>query len=167
MAETSPSHIRGKLVVLGSLSVTAGFCLANWINYALFNDNGPFQWRFPLAFQLVFTIIALIFLPLSVESPRWCLLRGRVQEARVVLARLRGAGCDLDDIYVDYDLRSIQKTLEDEQSACLSTVDTLLCRDPSQSLRRLLLRQVFPKLSMGCTWRANVLKLWDAAHAAV
>ncbi|KAI0387868.1 general substrate transporter [Hypomontagnella monticulosa] len=139
MAETSPFHIRGKLVVLGSLCNTVGFCVANWMNYALFDDDGPFQWRFPLAFQLVFPIIVVTFLPLTVESPRWLLLRGRFEEARVTLARLRGTTHDLNDKDLTNDLRSIQKALEKEQESRVPITDTLLGRDPLQNIRRLAL----------------------------
>ncbi|KAI2624202.1 general substrate transporter [Hypoxylon sp. NC1633] len=139
VAEASPYHIRGRLVVIGSLCTTVGFCLANWMSYALFDNNGPFQWRFPLAFQLVFSFVVLILLPLTVESPRWYMLRGRFQEARAVLMRLRDSGYDIDSRDVDYDLRLIQEAIQDEQSAHVSTVDTLFWRDPSQNLRRLVL----------------------------
>ncbi|KAI1450288.1 general substrate transporter [Annulohypoxylon stygium] len=139
MAEASPSRIRGKLVVLGSLCNTVGFCLANWMSYALFNDNGSFQWRFPLAFQLVFSVIVVSFLPFIVESPRWLVLRGRFEEARVTLARLRGTVHNLDDQNLNDDIRSIQKALERERLARVSPVDALLCRDPLRTARRLLL----------------------------
>ncbi|KAI1083445.1 general substrate transporter [Whalleya microplaca] len=139
MAETSPAHVRGRLVVLGSLCNTMGFCIANWINFALFNEIGAFQWRFALAFQLVFPVIVAAFLPLSVESPRWLLLRGQFQKARMVLAKLRGTEHDLDDRDLNNELRSIQRTLQDEQTAFVPIVDVLLFRDSTQNFRRLLL----------------------------
>ncbi|KAL7627500.1 hypothetical protein AAE478_001693 [Parahypoxylon ruwenzoriense] len=139
MAETSPSHARGKFVVLGSLCNTAGFCLANWMNYALFNQNGPFQWRFPLAFQLIFPIIVIVILPLTIDSPRWLLLRGRFEEARAALARLRGMEHDLGDSSLNEDLRSIQKALHEEQVARAPILDTLPSRDSTQNFRRLML----------------------------
>ncbi|KAI1461332.1 general substrate transporter [Annulohypoxylon moriforme] len=139
MAEASPSQIRGKLVVLGSLCNTVGFCLANWMSYALFNNNGPFQWRFPLAFQLIFSVIVVTFLSFTVESPRWLLLRGRFGEARVTLSRLRGTVQDLDDQNLNDDIKSIQKALDQEKLARVSPVDALLCRDSLHITRRLLL----------------------------
>ncbi|KAI1386409.1 general substrate transporter [Hypoxylon trugodes] len=139
MAETSPSRIRGKLVIIGSLCNTVGFCIANWMSYALFDNNGPFQWRFPLAFQLVFPIIVLAFLPLTVESPRWLLLRERFEAARAALGRVRGTTHNLDDKDLNDDLVSIQKALEKEQAVRVPMRDALLCRDPSRNIRRLLL----------------------------
>ncbi|KAI1142353.1 general substrate transporter [Hypoxylon sp. FL0543] len=139
MAETSPSPIRGKLVVLGSLCNTVGFCIANWMNYALFDNNGPSQWRFPLGFQLIFPLIVVTFLPLTVESPRWLLLEGRASDARRMLARIRGIEYNLNDKDLNDDLRSIQKVLEQEQATRVSNVDVLFCRDSLQTARRLLL----------------------------
>ncbi|OTA63657.1 general substrate transporter [Hypoxylon sp. EC38] len=139
MAEASPSHIRGKLVVLGSLCNTVGFCIANWMNYALFDDNGPFQWRFPLGFQLIFPLIVVAFLPLTAESPRWLLLRGRLSEARVMLARIRGTAHDLNNKDLNDDLMLIQKAVENELTARGSTTDALSCRNPLQNARRLML----------------------------
>ncbi|KAI0132495.1 putative sugar transporter [Xylariales sp. AK1849] len=139
MAETSPSHVRGKLVVLGSLCNTVGFCLANWINFSLFENEGPFQWRFPLAFQLVFPLIVVMFLPLTIESPRWLLSRSRQSEARSALAQLRGTEVHSENRDLNDDLRSIQKTLRDERADVAPLMDILLLRDPCQNFRRLLL----------------------------
>ncbi|KAI2779121.1 general substrate transporter [Daldinia loculata] len=139
VAEASPTNIRGKLVVLGSLCITAGFCVANWMSYALFDSNGAFQWRFPLAFQLVYPAVVVTFLPLTVESPRWLLLRGRFEEARVALAQLRGLLHNLDDKNLKDDLRSIQSALEKEREARVPMVDAVLGRDPLQNVRRLVL----------------------------
>ncbi|KAI0844503.1 general substrate transporter [Daldinia vernicosa] len=139
VAEASPTNIRGKLVVLGSLCITAGFCAANWMSYALFDSNGAFQWRFPLAFQLVYPAIVVTFLPLTVESPRWLLLRGRFEEARVALAQLRGLLHNLDDKNLKDDLSSIQNALEKEREARVSMMDAVLGRDPLQNVRRLVL----------------------------
>lgn len=57
LSECVLPQYRGILLVIGASSNVASFCLANWISYALYDDNGPFQWRFPLAFQLIFGAI--------------------------------------------------------------------------------------------------------------
>lgn len=140
MAETAPSHIRGKLVVLGSVCNTVGFCLANWMNYALYNGSGPLQWRFPLALQLVFPLFVVSVLPLVIESPRWLLLRDRRGEALVALARLRSKEHDLEDEDLNNELKSIWATLQAERADQAPLSDVLRFRDKQQNLRRLLLR---------------------------
>jgi hypothetical protein len=127
------------LVVVGSLCNTAAFCLANWMNYALYFQGGALQWRFPLGFQLIFPIvvsIALLFVP---DSPRWLLLRDRHEEARLVLARLQGKNVDIHDEQVTAEFLSIQAALQMERKDRVSIKDVLLVRDKTQTLRRLLL----------------------------
>ncbi|KAH8880671.1 general substrate transporter [Thozetella sp. PMI_491] len=139
MAETSPSAIRGKLVVLGSLCNTVGVCIANWINYALYNNSGPLQWRFPLAFQLVFPLIVASFLPLLVESPRWLLLRDRPRDALQALARIQGKSHNTEDKTLNDDLKSIYSTIQAERAGQGSLREVFLFKDQTQNLRRLLL----------------------------
>ncbi|KAJ9161931.1 General substrate transporter [Coniochaeta hoffmannii] len=139
MAETSPSRLRGKLVVLGSVCNTLGFCLANWINYGLYANNGPEQWRFPLGFQLVFPLIVSLFLPSVVESPRWLLLRNRQEDAVQSLARLHGKSHALDDRKLNDELSSISKSIQEGRKNRAPTLDVLLFRDSNQNMRRLLL----------------------------
>ena len=138
-AECSKPRVRGKLVVVGSLSNTAAFCLANWMNYGLYFQGSALQWRFPLAFQLVFPIvvsIALLFVP---ESPRWLLLKDRHEEALAVLARLEGKDKTIHDPEVTAQFLSIQASLQMERKDRVPTMDVLRCRDKTQNLRRLLL----------------------------
>jgi MFS family permease len=138
-AECSKPRVRGKLVVVGSLSNTAAFCLSNWMNYGLFFQGEALQWRFPLGFQLIFPCIvvgALIFVP---ESPRWLLLQDRHEEALAVIARLEGRRKDVHDPDVTAQFLSIRSALEVERQSQVPMADVLMCRDKTQNLRRLLL----------------------------
>lgn len=138
-AECSKPRIRGKLVVLGSLSNTAAFCLANWMNYGLYFQGSALQWRFPLAFQLIFPIIVTIALLFSAESPRWLLLKDRHEEALSVIARLHGTNKSIQDPEVTAEFLSIQASIQHERKARVPAMDVLRCRDKTQNLRRLLL----------------------------
>lgn len=60
---------RGKLVILMMMNI-AGFCLVNWINYALSFVGGSVAWRFPFAFQFVFPLILWGSAPWLPGSPR-------------------------------------------------------------------------------------------------
>lgn len=75
----------------------AGFSLSNWMTYAFSYANGSVSWRFPIAFQLVFSIIILATVPWLPESPRWLLAHGHDQEGARVLAALEGNGATLND----------------------------------------------------------------------
>lgn len=138
-SECAKPHIRGRLVILANISNTVANCLANWMNYGLYFSGGAFQWRFPLAFQLVFAMLAvpiMIYLP---ESPRWLLLKDRHEEALAVLARLEGKGVTVDDPRVLKIHKDIVATIQEEREADVPAKDVLLFRDSTQCLRRLLL----------------------------
>lgn len=138
-AETSPPRIRGKLVVVGSVSNTFAFCLSNWMNYALYFEGNALQWRFPLAFQLIFPIAVSIALFFAPESPRWLLLKDRPEEALEVIARLHGKNTSIHDPVVTAEFLSIQQALIMERKDKVPVRDVLLCRDRTQNLRRMLL----------------------------
>ncbi|KAJ3500251.1 hypothetical protein NM208_g17187 [Fusarium decemcellulare] len=138
-AECSKPRVRGKLVVVGSLSNTAAFCLANWMNYGLYFQGSALQWRFPLGFQLVFPIVVAIALLLIPESPRWLLLKDRHDEALNVIARLEGKHKTANDPEVTAQYLSIRAALEMERKDRVPVMDVLRCRDKTQNLRRLLL----------------------------
>jgi MFS family permease len=131
--------MRGRLVILANISNTIAFCLANWMNYGLYFRGGAFQWRFPLAFQLVFAVIAVPIMMFLPESPRWLLLKGRSQEALAVLARLEGKGVFIDDPAVIKAHNSILATIQEERAARVRARHVFLFRDKTQNLRRLLL----------------------------
>jgi MFS family permease len=134
----NPRH-RGKLVVLTSVCNTAAFCLANWMNHGLYFRGGALQWRFPLAFQLIFPIIVLptfFFLP---ESPRWLLLKDRTDEAMESIRRYAGRHLESDDPTVIRECSSILATIQEERRDRVPAKDVLLMRDETQNLRRLLL----------------------------
>lgn len=138
-AECSKPRMRGKLVVVGSLSNTAAFCLANWMNYGLFFQKSALQWRFPLGFQLIFPLIVTIALIVVPESPRWLLLHDRHEEALKVIARLEGRNKSVHDPEVTAQFLSIQSAIQLERRDRAPTMDVLKCRDKTQNLRRLLL----------------------------
>ena len=116
-SETTKPALRGKLIVLGMMCVPckvqilirdvtqylismniAGFSLSNWMTYGFsFVSNGDLQWRFPLAFQLIFSIVLFSTVPWLPESPRWLLAHGREEEGVAILALLEGEGTPLDD----------------------------------------------------------------------
>lgn len=138
-SECVKASIRGRLVILANISNTVAFCLANWMNYGISFHGGPFQWRFPLAFQLVFAMIAIpimIYLP---ESPRWLLLKDRSEEALEVLARLQGKGVKPTDPVVIEAHDSILVAIQEERRDVVPAKDVLLFRDETQNLRRLIL----------------------------
>lgn len=115
------------------------FCIYIGISYGLYYQDDAFQWRFPLAFQLVFLLIITPILFLVPESPRWLLLVDRDQEALHVLSRLVGHGKGVEDDEVLAEFRSIKMAIKEERSDRVPLSDVLRHRDKTKNLRRLLL----------------------------
>lgn len=90
-SEVSRAENRGFLVNLEGSVVAVGTFIAYWLDFGLSYVEGQHasvQWRFPVAFQIVFAAIlfaGIINLP---ESPRWLVAHDHHDEAHYVLAAL-------------------------------------------------------------------------------
>lgn len=83
-----------------------GLMLSYWINYAFYFHPGQVQWRFPLLFQIVFTLYILCVTPFLPDTPRWLMLHESSPErGKKVLAKLRGK--PEDDLVVERETSDI------------------------------------------------------------
>src|SRR5271155_2099490 len=99
ISEVSPPESRGWTVSLFQLAITLGILLAYLVDYAFASIQG-WRWMFGLAVvPAAIFAFGMFFLP---ESPRWLAKRGRHDEARMALTRIR----DTDD--VDAELQEIE-----------------------------------------------------------
>lgn len=87
-AETLPSHNRGALLVVQSGLIIIGVAVASWLCFATLFANSSSQWRFPIACQMIFSILVLSLSPFLCETPRWLATHGQTDKARHVIARL-------------------------------------------------------------------------------
>ncbi|CRG87078.1 Quinate permease [Talaromyces islandicus] len=99
-AECAPPEIRGLLVGLQQFSIEFGIMVSFWIDYGTnyIGGTGKGQsdaaWLVPLCLQLapaILLFVGMIFMP---YSPRWLVHHGREEEARKVIAQLRGDSND-------------------------------------------------------------------------
>ncbi|KAH9223891.1 sugar transporter [Leptodontidium sp. 2 PMI_412] len=95
LGELAPPNIRGSLIALQQLGITVGIMIAFWLDYGTQHIGGTGDgqseaaWRFPLALQCLPSLIlgaGTFFLP---YSPRWLMSKGREEEVRATLLRLR------------------------------------------------------------------------------
>jgi MFS family permease len=95
-AEVAPPEVRGSLIALQQLAICFGIMISFWIDYGTnyIGGTGPTQdnaaWLLPICLQLIPAMVlfaGILFMPFS---PRWLIHHGREEEARGVLAKLRG-----------------------------------------------------------------------------
>jgi len=90
LAEMAPAERRGRMVTINELMIVTGQMLAFATNALLDRMiHEPHVWRTMLAVAAVPAIALLIGMLALPDSPRWYAFRGRLHEARNVLARSR------------------------------------------------------------------------------
>ncbi|TGZ79060.1 general substrate transporter [Ascodesmis nigricans] len=119
MSEIAPKAIRGAIVSGYQWAITIGLLLASCVNQGTHEYDNSGSYRIPIAIQWLWAIIlgvGLFFLP---ESPRWFVKKGRHEEARYALSRIRGQPSDSD--YIKDELAEIQANYEFEANISKAT----------------------------------------------
>ncbi|MDY6182881.1 MAG: sugar porter family MFS transporter [Candidatus Cryptobacteroides sp.] len=106
ISEVSPAKIRGTLVSLYQLAVTAGFLLAYLANWAIDAGIDPSAaadaglwsrmfnaeaWRGMLGSETLPALLFLFIIFFIPESPKWLIIKGKPSEATAVLSRILGS----------------------------------------------------------------------------
>ncbi|KAF9889534.1 hypothetical protein FE257_007244 [Aspergillus nanangensis] len=109
-AEISQAKKRGAHVVTDGIFIGAGITFSLWLDFGFYFVTGnSVSWRFPLAFQVLMSIMVMFFITVFPESPRWLVKKGRVDEARTILAALADLDDDAEEISLA--LRDIEASL--------------------------------------------------------
>lgn len=136
-AETSKMRSRGKLIIIQMVrhphhhslyipkltrhflqaNCITGFSLSNWLTLGFSFLSGSVAWRFPLAFQIVFTLIIYALCPFLPDSPRLLIRKGKYDEAKEVIAALQGDGATPDSPSVTSQFNIIKDILDREHVA--------------------------------------------------
>uniref|UniRef100_J3L163 Major facilitator superfamily (MFS) profile domain-containing protein n=1 Tax=Oryza brachyantha TaxID=4533 RepID=J3L163_ORYBR len=99
LSEMAPARMRGMLNISFQLMITVGILAANLINYFTDKIAGGWGWRVSLGLAAVPAFImsgGSLFLP---DTPNSLLARGKEDEARTMLRRIRGT----NDVGPEYD----------------------------------------------------------------
>lgn len=107
------------------MGLSSGTMLANWVGYACgYAPYGAVQWRLPLGLQLPWGIILFTglatFMP---NSPREMIQKGRIQEAREELAKIR-SDLHSHELYEEFGL--MRRQIEYERSRELTSIREIL-----------------------------------------
>jgi sugar porter (SP) family MFS transporter len=125
ISEIAPAHIRGRLTTIQQLAIISGLFIAFVSNYVLANVAGMSTaelwlgydaWRWMFWIELIPATIFFVALLRIPESPRFLVSKGRLDEARTVLARLYGpavADKKANEIYASFSADHHQPKLAD------------------------------------------------------
>lgn len=103
LSEIAPEKIRGSLVSLYQLALTAGILLSYLINRIFANTE--LNWRWMLGSGTVPAVILLTGILFLHDTPRWLISKNRIDEARQVFRRI------LKKEEVEAHISEIQETL--------------------------------------------------------
>ncbi|KAK4154216.1 quinate permease [Chaetomidium leptoderma] len=108
-SEVAPPEVRGALVATQQLAICFGILISFWIDYGTnyiggidINTQSDAAWLTPICLQIapaVILFVGMIFMPFS---PRWLVHHGREEEARKVLASLRGLSIDHELVEIEF-----------------------------------------------------------------
>lgn len=119
MAEICPRKVRGTLVSGYQFCITIGLLLGACVNYAVQDRRDQASYRIPIGIQFAWGVILAVGIFLLPDSPRYFVKKGRVDDARMVLARLRGQPADSE--YIEAELAEIVANAEYERQMIPST----------------------------------------------
>ncbi|KAF2755572.1 general substrate transporter [Pseudovirgaria hyperparasitica] len=132
-SECCPREIRGAVVASYQLMITIGILVANAINYGVrtFQDDSA-SWRIVIGLGIGFSLPLGIGILFSPESPRWLAGRGRWEESRMALARLRGLKDDPHNMLVESDYNEMTTSIVEQNKAGEGTWLECFTGQPSQ-----------------------------------
>jgi SP family arabinose:H+ symporter-like MFS transporter len=107
IAEIAPAKLRGRLVILFQFNICFGILLAylsNAIIGGMDLDEQSMQWRIMLGMGILPAVVFTIMLYTIPRSPRWLMMKNRVEEARQVLKQI-------GEVHIERELKEIQSSL--------------------------------------------------------
>ena len=120
IAEMSPPEVRGRLVSFNQFNIVIGISAAFFCNYLILTlgqsesalneilQLGALNWRWMLGVELLPAVVYFFALKWVPESPRWLVMHGKEDEARVVLERVSGP------LQASHALQTVMESLEAE-----------------------------------------------------
>lgn len=111
-AEIAPPKRRGLLVALTQFNIVFGILLAyvsNWLVGRFIVDDTAWRWMFGV--EAIPAFIFMLLLSINPESPRWLVMKGRLEEGLALLKRLIP-----DEKSAEAEFVAIQESLKAERS---------------------------------------------------
>lgn len=125
VSEITPSRVRGFMLSLFQLWVVFGSFLATCVLEGTSKVTGSWSWKAAVVSQFALAAICIaLFVAFTPESPYWLVSKGRHEDARKALLRIRGTEVGYD---VNADVAIIHSTIEAEQEASSVPTSYLEC----------------------------------------
>lgn len=116
ISETSPKAIRGTLVSIYQLMITAGIFLGYCTCYGTYhNYDDSKQWRIPLGLSFAWALFMIFGMTFTPESPRYLVEKHSFEEAKKSIAKANSD--DINSTLVAEELEKIIAGVEAEKSA--------------------------------------------------
>ncbi|GAB2298698.1 Probable polyol transporter 4 [Dionaea muscipula] len=149
IAEISPSIARGSLTSFPEIFINLGILLGYISNYAFSGLPVHYNWRVMLGVGIlpsVFIGFALFIIP---ESPRWLVMKNRIEEAKVVLLKTIESKKEVEDRLADIRRSAAAGLANAEKYESKAIWQEMLY--PSPSVRRMLITgcgiQIFQQIT--------------------
>ncbi|XP_019857805.1 PREDICTED: proton myo-inositol cotransporter-like isoform X1 [Amphimedon queenslandica] len=111
-AELAPKTLRGRLVSLNQLFITAGIMISFCVSVAVHTVD--FGWRIALGLQCVLAVVLIIGMVFLPETPRWLVKKGKSKKADKTLHRLRK---DYTEEEIKEELNDIEFTVRNSNNS--------------------------------------------------
>ncbi|KAH0336210.1 general substrate transporter, partial [Aureobasidium melanogenum] len=145
-SECSKSHRRGQMVMIEGALITGGVMMSYWIDFGFsYLEPSTVSWRFPIALQILFALIILMFIMGLPESPRWLIMKGKEQQAMEVLCALNNMS--EEDPYIVSEFSAIKDSALVMQQGGFKDLFTM---DEDRNFHRVVLayvNQMFQQIS--------------------
>ncbi|KAH6632880.1 general substrate transporter [Boeremia exigua] len=104
---------RGPNVAVTCVWLVSGAAIAYWIDFGFTRMTNQISWRFPIALQCVFALVAGACMFVLPDTPRWYYAKGRIEEGDKIMANLFDA--DINDARVQETKQAILASVLLEQ----------------------------------------------------
>ncbi|KIW33344.1 uncharacterized protein PV07_00201 [Cladophialophora immunda] len=115
-AELSIPAYRGLTAGMCGVMLGLGYATASYFGLAFhYTENTVAQWRAPAGLSLLWPMISLVTLPFIPESPRFLLMRGKVEEAWKTVAKLHSSKDGSDQTYAREEFYQMKMQAQHDQ----------------------------------------------------
>ncbi|XP_022144839.1 probable polyol transporter 6 [Momordica charantia] len=143
-AELSPATSRGLLSSLPEIFITLGILLGYIINYALSDLPPHMNWRIMLGLAGVPALVVGVGVLAMPESPRWLVMKGKLEEAKKVLIKI-----SINETEAEERLEAISTAADADAAAAAASgnwhgqgVWKELLINPTKPIRRMLIAAI-------------------------